>query len=69
MGGLVLARYDDAANEWGNLGDWAPIPSGISCKSKINSSKLQGERTRDGAGQESGTAKGGTGEGGAEIVG
>ena len=31
-GGLVLARYDDAAKEWGALGDRALIPGAITYK-------------------------------------
>ena len=51
-GGLVLARHDDAANEWGALGAWALVPSAITYKPKINSRTVQGERTGAGARQE-----------------
>ena len=44
-GGLVLARHDDAAKEWGALGARALIPSAITYKPKINSSTVQGGRT------------------------
>ena len=59
-GGLVLARHDDAAKEWGALGDRPLYPSDITYKHKINSTTVQGERTGDGAWQENGTADGGT---------
>ena len=36
-GGLVLARYDDAAKEWGALGARALVPSAITYEPKINS--------------------------------
>ena len=48
-GGLVMARHDDAAKEWGPLGDRALIPSTISYKPKTNSRSVQGERTGAGA--------------------
>ena len=35
--GLVLARHDDAAKEWGALGARALVPSAITYKPKINS--------------------------------
>ena len=59
-----MARHDDAAKEWGALGSWEFIPSAISYEPKINSRKLQGERTRARARQDIGTSKSG-----AEIVG
>ena len=59
-GGLVLARYNDAAKELGALGAWALIPSRITYGPKINSRTVQGERTGAGAWQEGGTADGGT---------
>ena len=43
--GLVLARHDDAAKEWGALGSWALIPIAITYEPKINSRAVQGERT------------------------
>ena len=57
--GLVLARYNDAAKEWGALGDHALVPSAITYKPKINSRTVQVEWTGAGARQENGTAKGG----------
>ena len=57
---LVLARHDDAAKEWGALGDRALVPSAITYEPKINGSTVQGESTGDGAGQERGEADGGT---------
>ena len=63
-GGLVMARHDDAAKEWGALGSWDLVPSDITYKPKINSWKVQGDRTGAGARQESGIANGG-----ADIVG
>ena len=59
-GGLVLARYDDAAKEWVALGAWDPVPSAITCKPKINSRAVQGERTGAGAWQEGREVYGGT---------
>ena len=51
-GGLVLARHDDAAKEWGVLGSRALVPSSITYKTKTNSRTVQVERTGDGARQE-----------------
>ena len=48
-GGLVLARHDDSAKEWGALGARALVPSDITYKPKINSRTVQGERTGAGA--------------------
>ena len=62
--GLVLVRHDDAAKEWGILGSQALTPNAISYEPKINSRKVQGERTGAGARQE-----GETSEGDAENVG
>ena len=62
-GGLVLARHDDAAKEWGFLGSWSLVPSAITYEPKINSRTVQGGRTRAGARQEGGEA-----DGGADIV-
>ena len=59
-GGLVLARYDDAAKEWGAIRARALVPSAITYKPKINSRTVQGERTRVGAQQEVGEADNGT---------
>ena len=59
-GGLVLARHDDSAKEWGALGARALVPSAISYEPKINSRTVQGERTGAGARQEGGEADGGT---------
>ena len=58
-GGLVLARHDDAAKEWGVLGARVLVPSAITYKQKINSRTVQGERTGSGAQQEGGEADGG----------
>ena len=51
-GGLVLARHNDAAKEWGSLGARALVPSAITYEPKINSRKVQGERTGARARQE-----------------
>ena len=59
-GGLVLARYDDAAKVWGALGSRALVPSAITYEPKINSRTVQGERTGAGARQEGGDADCGT---------
>ena len=48
-GGLVLARHYDAAKEWGALGARALVPSAITYEPKINSRRVQGERTGSGA--------------------
>ena len=53
-GGLVLARHDAAAKEWGALGARALVPSAITYEPKINSRTMQGERTGAGARQEGG---------------
>ena len=47
--GLVLARQNGAAKEWGALSAWSINPSDISYEPKINSSTVQGERNRNGA--------------------
>ena len=62
--GLVLARHDDTAKEWGALGARALVPSAISHEPKINSRTVKGERT--GAGAQHG---GETTTGGADTVG
>ena len=59
-GGLVLARHNDAAKEWGTLGARSLVPSAITYEPKINSKAVQGERTGEGAGQEGGEADDGT---------
>ena len=59
MGGLFLARHDEAAKEWGALGSRALVPGAITCKPKINSTIVQGGRTGAGVRQDGGTAKGG----------
>ena len=41
-GGLVLARHDEAAKEWGALGSRALVPSAIIYEPKINSRTVQG---------------------------
>ena len=58
--GLVLSRKDNATKEWGTLGSQALVPSAITSEPKINSRKVQGERTRAGARQEEGTSNGDT---------
>ena len=55
-GGLILARHDDAAKEWGALGARSLVPSDNIYEPKINSMTVHGERTRARARQESGTA-------------
>ena len=59
-GGLVLARHDDAAKEWGALGYRSLVPSAITYKPKINSRIVQGDSTGAGARQEGEEADGGT---------
>ena len=59
-GCLVIARHDDAAKEWGNLGSRSLVPSAITYEPKINSRTVQGERTGAGARKEGGEADGGT---------
>ena len=54
-GGLVLARHNDATKEWVTLGARSLFPSAITYEPKFNSRIVQGERTRDGARQDSGT--------------
>ena len=58
-GGLVLARHDDAAKEWGALRARDLVPIAITYEPKINSRTVQGERTGAGARQEGGEADGG----------
>ena len=45
--------------EWGTLGSRALVPSAITYEPKINSMKLQGDRTGAGARQEGGESDGG----------
>ena len=59
-GGLVLGRHNDAAKEWGNLEAREFFPSAITYETKINSSIVQGERTRAGSRKEGGEADGDT---------
>ena len=59
-GGLVLARHNAAAKEWGALGSWSLVPSIITYEPKINSRTVHEERNRSGARQEGGEAVGGT---------
>ena len=54
--GIVLARHDDSAKEWGALGSWALVTSAITYKPKINSRRAQGDSTRSRVWQEGGTA-------------
>ena len=56
-GGLILARHDDTAKEWGALVSRALVPSAITYEPKINSGIVQGGRTGAGARQDSGTDK------------
>ena len=58
--GLVLARHDDNAKEWGALGARALVPSAITYEPKINRRTVQRERTRSGARQEGGEGNSGT---------
>ena len=53
-GGLVLERHYDAAKEWVALRDQALVPSAITYEPKINSRKVQGERTGSRVRQKSG---------------
>ena len=53
-GVLVLARHNDAANEWGALTAQALNPLCISYAPKINSGKVQGEKNGSGARFETG---------------
>ena len=59
-GGLVMVRHDDAEKEWGALGARALVPSAITYEPKINSRKVQGERTGAGVRQEGVVAVNGT---------
>ena len=59
-GGLVIARHDEAAKDWGALGSWALVPSAITYELKINSRTVQGERNGDGARHEGEEANDGT---------
>ena len=59
-GGIVIARHDGAAKEWGALEARALVPSTITYEPKINSRTVQGERNGSGARQEGGEADGGT---------
>ena len=63
-GGIVMARHNDSANEWGALGSRALVPSAITYKPKINSRTVKGERTGARERQEGGIVNGG-----ADIVG
>ena len=44
-GCLVLARHEDAAKEWGDLGARYLVPSAITYEPKTSSRTVQGERT------------------------
>ena len=59
-GGLVLARHDAAAKEWGALGSRALVPSTITYEHKINSRTVQRDSTGAGTRQEGGEADDGT---------
>ena len=59
-GVLVLARHNNSAKEWGDLGARVLVPSEITYEPKINSRTVQGESTGAGAQQEGGEADGGT---------
>ena len=54
-------QHVDPEKEWGALGSHALIPIAINYEPKINSGAVQGEKTGDGARQESGTSNGGAG--------
>ena len=41
-GGIFLVGHDDAAKEWGAIGDRSLVPSAITYKPKINSRTVQG---------------------------
>ena len=58
-GGLVLARHNDAAKEWGALSTQSINTSDISYKPKINNGTVQGERNRDRARVATGEREGG----------
>ena len=58
-GGLVLARHDATAKEWGVLGSRDLVPSTITYEPKTNSRTVEGERTGAGARQEGREADGG----------
>ena len=62
-GGLILARYNDAAKEWGALSALAMNPSAISYKPKINSRTVQGDmngsRSKVATGEQEGGEQGG----------
>ena len=71
--GLVLARHNDAAKEWGTLSARTLNPSCISYEPKINSRTVQGDSNRAGAqivtgGQEGQGSQGGQGATGQETV-
>ena len=53
-------QHNDAAKDWGALGAWALFLNAITYKPNINSSRVQGESTREGMRQEGGAANGGT---------
>ena len=55
-GGLVMARHDDNAKEWGALGARSLLLSASTYEPKINSRTVQGWRTRAGTRQEGGAA-------------
>ena len=59
-GGLVIARHDYAAKEWGALGARALVPSAITYEPKINNRTVQGGRTGARARQEVGEFDGST---------
>ena len=50
-GGLVLARHDNAAKEWGSLRSRALVHIAITYEPKINNRIVQGRRTGAGAWQ------------------
>ena len=60
-GGLIMARHNDAAKEWGALSDQALNPSAISYGPEINSRTVQGDRNGSGSqvamGSQEGEAK------------
>ena len=58
-GGLIFARHDDSAKEWGAFASRTLVPSDITYEPKINSRTLQEERTGAVVRQEYGIANGG----------
>ena len=68
QGGLVLIRHNDYAKDWGAMGYQGLTTSAISYKPHINSSMVQGERTRTGAQKTEGEAQNGMETGAQDIA-